>query len=327
MTKIAEWMVCMGLAPLTTTDIFFSFWPTVHCDITHSGSIVQPHHATLCRLETIIANITTFGRNWELCLSAIDSKWITMLVPISSLTRSSRELNQEKGYDDQQLIPEICCGFILSPECNWQIALSFPVWGPYVALQLVDPTWTSQLNWHCTYTTSGWTKTKTRNYIIWMMMVVIHGRYTSLAGSISKWWSEQQGHTLQMMVVMNNEWYTSLIQEWVPVALYCGIVCVPPFLQLGHFDARRSSQQGDMVLDLLRSEVLHRHNTTVPIHWIQDGRGRGGIVVTLFPGMQLTWSQICEQSRWLTLPTNAKSIWELDQTLLSFWGGSGYARL
>jgi len=28
-----------------------------------------------------------------------------------------------------------------------------------------------------------------------MMIVVIHGQYNSLAGSISKWWSEQQGHT------------------------------------------------------------------------------------------------------------------------------------
>lgn len=113
------WM--KGLPHLT---FIIFFWPMVHRDIfTHSGSIVQPHHATSCRLETITANITMVGRNRELSLSAIDSKWITMLVPISSLTRSSRELNQEKGYDDQQLIPEFCCGFILSPECNWQIKL------------------------------------------------------------------------------------------------------------------------------------------------------------------------------------------------------------
>ena len=48
-----------------------------------------------------------------------------------------------------------------------------------------------------------------------------------------------------------------LIQEWVPVALYRGIVCMPPFLQLGHFDTRGGSQQRDVALDLLGSEVLH----------------------------------------------------------------------
>ena len=63
---------------------------------------------------------------------------------------------------------------------------------------------------------------------------------------------------------------TSLIQEWVPVALYCGIVRVPPFLQLGHFDTRGGSQQRDVVLNLLGSEVLHRHNTTISNHYTEE---------------------------------------------------------
>ena len=48
----------------------------------------------------------------------------------------------------------------------------------------------------------------------------------------------------------------SLVEERGPVTLYGGIVCVPPFLQLGWLDARGGPQEREVLLDLLRSHVL-----------------------------------------------------------------------
>jgi len=83
------WMNGVELVPLNIYLFIFDQWFIVTYYTFRFYSTAPPCNIMQTGDHHLI------GRNRELSLSVIDSKWITMLVPISSLTKSSRELNQD----------------------------------------------------------------------------------------------------------------------------------------------------------------------------------------------------------------------------------------